>query len=262
MTLFSTPYYSYLSLLPTDPPPFTVPSPSNFTRRNQPTVSLDSYTLPDGTWQWISREWMVDMRGEGQTQYDGFEYNWLFQRKHWRAEVGSLNAGGWVRRRRWVRLMMRPALRNSLLEQGSVTPTPHMLFQNIMHLEHNEAGMTRPPSVVSSEPSEEDGDEEEFDLIWQGDPQADWDRCHAVLTKLGTDGRQLEMWHLWLNIHSHDKGKQRDEGPLSSEVVDNIIPYSSGTPVENMDTVPDKRYVAEVLRCNVSRLQYLYRPHF
>ena len=253
--MFSTPYYSYLSLLPIDPPPFTVPSTSKSMRHSQPTVSLDSYTLPDGTWRWVSRSWMVDMRGEGQTQYDGFEYNWLFQRKHWRAEVGSLSTGGWVRRRRWVRLMMRPALSTTLPEGSSVAPTPHMLFQNIMHVEHHEAGMTRPPSVVTAESSEKGEDDEETMIVWQGDAQLDWERCRAVLKKLGTDGRQLELWQHWLDTPSLDKRKQlqwtEDEGPFSSEVKDDLTTDRSGTVMENIHIIPDKRYVAQVLRNHV-----------
>ncbi|KIK93743.1 hypothetical protein PAXRUDRAFT_144397, partial [Paxillus rubicundulus Ve08.2h10] len=111
ITIFSTPFYSRLSLLPTDPQPFTIPS-SNNNRARQPNVSLTNYPLPDGTWRWVSKAWMIDMRTDlGGVQHDGFEYNWLFCKKHWHADSGKFGAGAWVRRRRWVRLMMRPAKR-------------------------------------------------------------------------------------------------------------------------------------------------------
>ncbi|KAH0838301.1 hypothetical protein J3R83DRAFT_6578 [Lanmaoa asiatica] len=74
ITLFSTPFYSPLSLLPSDPQPFTIPHTNN-TRTPHPNLSLDNYPLPDGTWRWVSTAWMIDMRtdlGEcrrmGQTQ--------------------------------------------------------------------------------------------------------------------------------------------------------------------------------------------------
>ena len=110
MTLFSIPYYSALSLLPTDPSPFTLPNTSQ-KRSEQPPITLDAYPLPDGDWRWVSRTWMIDMRNSDSSivQHDGFEYNWVFRQRKWRAQVGFLSAGGWVRRRRWVRLMMRPS---------------------------------------------------------------------------------------------------------------------------------------------------------
>lgn len=135
-TIFSAPNYSAMSLLPMDPLPFTIPSGATSPRKGQPTVSLSSYPLPDGNWRWVSRTWMVDMRGDGQTQYDGFEYNWFFRGKRWRAEVGRLNAGGWVRRRRWVRLMVRPARSSQHNEaRGSGKSTPG----DIPHLDHSQS---------------------------------------------------------------------------------------------------------------------------
>jgi hypothetical protein len=49
---------------------------------------------------------MIDMRDED-VQYDGFQYNWYFRKGKWRNKAGRLNAGAWVRRRRWIRLMER-----------------------------------------------------------------------------------------------------------------------------------------------------------
>ncbi|TFY55577.1 hypothetical protein EVJ58_g8155, partial [Rhodofomes roseus] len=86
ITIFSTPNYSPQTLLPLDPPPYTLPTPNPSKRawRTQPTVSLASYPLPDGTWRWVSRAWMIDMRGDGLLQQDGFEYAWTFRSGHWR----------------------------------------------------------------------------------------------------------------------------------------------------------------------------------
>ncbi|KAF9526470.1 hypothetical protein CPB83DRAFT_896134 [Crepidotus variabilis] len=162
MTIFSTPYYSSLSLLPTDPSPFTLPSSPLSTsvsssssatsahslssirsRSHQPPITLSTYPLPDGTWHWVSRCWMIDMRtndsisssgaGAGASPSssghdpDGFEYNWLFRSSHWRPAPGPGGAGGWVRRRRWVRLMVREARENKECVGESRTlgtPTP------------------------------------------------------------------------------------------------------------------------------------------
>ena len=150
---------------------------------------------------------------------------------------------------------MRPALSTTLPEGSSVAPTPHMLFQNIMHVEHHEAGMTRPPSVVTAESSEKGEDDMETMTVWQGESQLDWERCRAVLKQVGTDGRQLELWQHWLDIPSLDKRKQlrwtEDEGRFSSEVKDDLRTDRSGTVMENIHIIPDKRYVAQVLRNHV-----------
>ncbi|KAL6309965.1 hypothetical protein BKA93DRAFT_756996 [Sparassis latifolia] len=182
-----------MSLLPLDPPPFTIPTTSGSMRKDQPTVSLTDYPLPDGTWRWVSREWMIDMRGDGQVQYDGFEYAWSFRSKKWRPTVGILSSGGWVRRRRWVRLMVRPAksLRTGVENAG------HPINQSdLLQLAHIEAGATRPPSVATSltEDAQTAGD-----VVWRGD-EDDWVRCHAALKALGRDGRRLELWQRWLGL--------------------------------------------------------------
>ncbi|KAG0708859.1 hypothetical protein DFH29DRAFT_345129 [Suillus ampliporus] len=123
LTLFSSQYYSHLSLLPIDPPQFTVPSTS-LKQSRQPNITLSNYPLPDGTWRWVSRTWMIDMRTDsGEVQYDGFEYNWFFREKNWHAEIGKLSTGAWVRRRRWVRLMMRPAQHTAGHSEGSPSPS-------------------------------------------------------------------------------------------------------------------------------------------
>ena len=66
-------------------------------------MTLEDYPLPDGSWKWVSRGWMIDMRGDGQVQYDGFEYSRSFRSKHWGPSPGVLSNRGLVRRRRWLR---------------------------------------------------------------------------------------------------------------------------------------------------------------
>lgn len=106
MGIFQSPYYSSLTLIPVlDPYPFTFANLPQ-SRRYQPNVTLDQFTLPDGTWQWLSKCWMIDMTAyeSGKLQPDGFEYNWIFRTKGWKSAPGHF---GFVRRRRWMRLMVR-----------------------------------------------------------------------------------------------------------------------------------------------------------
>lgn len=139
---------------------------------------------------------MVDMRGDGQTQYDGFEYNGHFRTKHWRSQVGFFSAGGWVRRRRWVRLMMRPAIARHTSGAVSEAGSP-LLGGSTPRVE----GATRPPSVtVTSGDSDYDSNlgESDLTLVWKGVVEDDWQRCRRALKRLDRDGRKLEIWHRWL----------------------------------------------------------------
>lgn len=184
VTLLSTPYYSRLGLLPHDPPPFTVPE-ADGRRDRQPQVSLHDYPLPDGTWRWVSTSWMVDMRSEGEVHYDGFEYNWLFRRHKWRPEPGWLSAGGWVRRRRWVRLMMRPAHPHHAATEQSDKAFPITTSLS-----------TRYSVMLDSSAVEL---ETEKVTVWRGDPD-DWNRCHHLMARLNRDGIKLELWREWLGV--------------------------------------------------------------
>ena len=222
MTIFSIPYYSSLSLLPSDPSPFTLPNAS-LKRSSQPPITLANYTLPDGNWHWVSRCWMVDMRADSaEVQHDGFEYNWMFRKHNWSPQVGFCNAHGWVRRRRWIRLMVRPAKQKKKAEHdGFNTP--------------DSAAWTRtwqsssPPSVLTSGPDILDHWlQVEPANVWLGDPEGDWQRCLSVMKSLGRDGRKLEVWSLWLGCYDPDqfsgvnaKGKEPEgeiEKPLPSDI--------------------------------------------
>ncbi|CCM07095.1 uncharacterized protein FIBRA_09422 [Fibroporia radiculosa] len=228
ITLFSTPYYSPQSLLPLDPPSYTLPTPEPSRRvwNAQPTVSLASYPLPDGTWHWVSRDWMIDMRGD-EVQHDGFEYAWSFRSRRWRPNAGWLGAGGWVRRRRWVRLMVRNPRRKisatNLKQTGDgnqLEGTPIMAEHapQLVLIMHEDDDVTRPPSVVSS-PVE---DEDDVMGVWKGD-ERDWTRCHDALKRLDRDGRKLELWKRWLGI----------DYPLDeSDTAPN-----AGTPEENKEEI-------------------------
>lgn len=175
ISLFSAPRYSSQSLLPRDPPPFSVIVPGVSTvnekpvhKSHQPNISLEDFPLPDGNWRWASKEWMIDMRDDT-VQHDGFEYNWFFRTRNWRQKAGHLNAGAWVRRRRWIRLMERP---------------PSSAFQPDDDVKQGNGKEVPNPSLKLND-------------IWRGD-DTDWARLHRVMHDLGRDGRKLEAWKEWL----------------------------------------------------------------
>ncbi|KAG1833806.1 hypothetical protein EV424DRAFT_1364115 [Suillus variegatus] len=198
LTVLSSPYYSHLSLLPIDPPQFTIPSDS-LKKSQQPNISLSNYPLPDGTWRWVSRTWMIDMRTDsGEVQYDGFEYNWFFREKHWHAEIGKLSTGAWVRRRRWVRLMMRPAQHAIAHSEGSLSPSTSKSRLSDQPLDTSFVSLAYPQSEITL-----DKLARSVNLEWEGSEQ-DWVRCHGLMRRLGRDGRKLELWRMWLSPYLSD----------------------------------------------------------
>lgn len=241
LTVLSSPYYSHLSLLPIDPPQFTIPSDS-FKRSRQPNISLSNYPLPDGTWRWVSRSWMIDMRTDsGEVQYDGFEYNWFFRQKHWHAEIGKLSTGAWVRRRRWVRLMMRPAQHAIAHSEGSPSPSTSKsrlsdrpLDTSFVSLVHPQSEITLDELVLSA------------NLEWEGNEQ-DWVRCHRLMRRLGRDGRKLELWRMWLSPYLSDVS--------NTDLVDKgKLPESDSSPSMRLEDgssgiqIPPLEYLGAILQ--------------
>ena len=125
------------------------------------------------------------MRDEG-IQHDGFEYNWFFRSKGWRPEAGRLNAGAWVRRRRWIRLMERPPLAALQTEEELVTDTARAKTAQI--------------SV-------------DVNNVWYGDDE-DWTRLRHVMHALGRDGKKLEAWQDWMGAATESSSN----GPLTESM--------------------------------------------
>ncbi|KAF9481428.1 hypothetical protein BDN70DRAFT_803620 [Pholiota conissans] len=269
ITVFSTPYYSSLSLLPSDPSPFTLPDAS-LKRSDQPPISLENYPLPDGNWHWVSRCWMIDMRTDtGEVQHDGFEYNWFFRRHKWRAQIGSFNAGGWVRRRRWVRLMVRPAKPKSKGIEGPSASSVASLHGSLVKSNHRTSMISTPPSVnTQGTDPDVNWNEIDPDAVWLGDPEEDWERCRVLMKKIVRDGRKLELWRLWLGFYHpeykekfltiEDKGKRRerqwteDEYPLPSELTAaNILS-------REFVSIAPREHVTGVLRIHGQQMLHLF----
>lgn len=203
MTVFSIPYYSRLSLLPSDPRPFT--SPSAQSKDHQPDVSLDQYPLPDPTWEWVSKSWLIDMRSDsGDVQYDGFEYNWFFRRKNWRPHIGRLSAGAYVRRRRWIRLMRRPGKVRRAAElqaEGDNMATPISTSAPPSN-RHSLASIPIPSSIAtrSTEPTDSVADTELDDVWFNDDEEQNWQRYKIIIKRglFARDGLKLDIWRKWL----------------------------------------------------------------
>lgn len=114
----------------------------------------------------------------GEVQHDGFEYNWMFRTHHWCARVGKLSAGGWVRRRRWIRLMMRPGKKRRIASEeadsiNALSPIGSSSIRNSWNGWENRLSTgTSAPSVLTNATRRRDT----FYLpeVWQGIVEEDW----------------------------------------------------------------------------------------
>jgi hypothetical protein len=205
---------------------------------------------------------MIDMRGDGEVQYDGFEYNWWFRPRGWRAEVGRLSTGGWVRRRRWIRLMVKPGNEHRGEKEVAILVPEGTGGNEVLPSPAN----SLPPSVVESTPAEME--EEKWRYIWnEDDVEGDWHRCHVVMRALGSDGRKLDMWRIWLGGHGDASeaeikpGRQKqwteDEAPMPSEV-----DYANAPQRDRNSVVSDKGRIASVLCAYVSNDIMAWLVHF
>ncbi|KAI9492441.1 hypothetical protein BDB00DRAFT_873353 [Zychaea mexicana] len=66
-------------------------------------MDTKTYQLPDPTWQWVSKEWMVDMSGD--VDEAGWQYSLKFHGAVWHGNYKHFRS--FVRRRRWIRLRRR-----------------------------------------------------------------------------------------------------------------------------------------------------------
>ncbi|GLB36156.1 putative integral peroxisomal membrane peroxin [Lyophyllum shimeji] len=267
MTLFSIPYYSRLSLLPSDPPPFTIPNASS--QRSEQLSALTDFQLPDGNWKWVSKCWMIDMRSDaGEVQHDGFEYNSLFRTHNWSADVGFWSAGGWVRRRRWIRLMMRPgktrAVQHGEERNGQSPSSIDTGLDTTLGRQRDSTGSSLLPSSLATESELLDG----LHDIWMNDDvEANWWRCRVLMRRLGRDGRKLELWRTWLshhhqdNQHAYDGMNGRGNVPNEKWIDDDMsVPSHANSSTSALEQLrpPPKEYLLSVLRTHGRELLHSF----
>jgi hypothetical protein len=260
---------SRLSLLPFDPPAFTLPeaNPENrifASKTHQPSLTLATYPLPDGNWRWVSKTWMVDMRSDAQVQYDGYEYNWLFRKHKWHSDIGPVSTGAWVRRRRWVRLMVKPAKPTPAKPHTPSRSTTPSSTPALSHTpwRYSVAQSSHPPSFLDS--ITETGPQAPL-LIWEGVPEDDWIRCHDYLKTISRDGRKLEVWKQWFGLA--DPGQLRkkqwsqDDELLPSENLraDNLTSEGGVPPPVDFVVAVVQDHVSFFSKSTLSRLTILYR---
>ncbi|KAL0951181.1 hypothetical protein HGRIS_007912 [Hohenbuehelia grisea] len=227
LMFFSVPYYSSFSLLPRDPLPFSMPNAEK-PRRKQTKFTLADYPLPDSRWRWVSHSWMVDMRSNtGEVQQDGFEYNWLFRQHKWHARPGKFGKGSWVRRRRWLRLMVRPKAEDSSEQSCRPLEGAQSLWLSISTYSQSENQSDNRTSIAQSSLSPSSSSSltsnpfkvDPHDL-WQGTISEDAERCFMLLKHFDRDGRKLELWQWWLGLERQPRVGKRTRMDTSSSFGD------------------------------------------
>ncbi|CAO3629281.1 unnamed protein product [Mucor fragilis] len=81
-------------------------------------MNIENYQLPDPTWQWVSKDWMIDMTED--VDEAGWQYALKFHGAVWHGNYKHFRS--FVRRRRWIRLRHRPLNNQQLLQQQSQEP--------------------------------------------------------------------------------------------------------------------------------------------
>lgn len=67
-------------------------------------MNIENYQLPDPTWEWVSKNWMIDMTED--VDEAGWQYALKFHGAVWHGNYKHFRS--FVRRRRWIRLRHRP----------------------------------------------------------------------------------------------------------------------------------------------------------
>ena len=189
----------------------------------------------------------------GEVQHDGFEYNWVFRKHDWRAHTGTLSSGGYVRRRRWVRMMVRPGKKTREGEKmaesiASPTDSPSAPSLRVSwadgHLNAERgrrqsmpATSITPRSLAGSVVSGSGLSDRSVVEMWQGNVEEDWQMCRYLLREAARDGAKLELWKRWLGLETNDSKE----------------PQSSSASL----LVPSIDYVKDILRVHVSELPML-----
>ncbi|KAI9279187.1 hypothetical protein BY458DRAFT_584984 [Sporodiniella umbellata] len=108
--------YSSKTLLQFDPNPWC-DADMKFTPMN-----TANYQLPDPTWQWVSKDWMIDMTED--VDEVGWQYSLKFHGADWHGNYKHFRS--FVRRRRWIRLRHRSKKTNRsrpTLQPSSAQPS-------------------------------------------------------------------------------------------------------------------------------------------
>ncbi|RIA86245.1 hypothetical protein C1645_780059 [Glomus cerebriforme] len=85
--------------------------PNAWTDKNQKYSPMDihNYQLPDPTWEWVHKEWMIDMSGD--IDEEGWEYALNFHNSSWHGCYQPFRS--FVRRRRWIRLRCKKGVKDA-----------------------------------------------------------------------------------------------------------------------------------------------------
>ncbi|KAJ8657192.1 hypothetical protein O0I10_007008 [Lichtheimia ornata] len=106
-------------------------------------MDTTTYQLPDPTWQWVTKEWMVDMSGD--VDEAGWQYALKFHGAVWHGNYKHFRS--FVRRRRWIRLRRRLVPVESEEQEEEETKDNE---QKLINVDDNDSGFPQSSSSTSS----------------------------------------------------------------------------------------------------------------
>lgn len=188
---------------------------------------------------------MIDMRSDtGEVQHDGFEYNWMFRAHKWSAEVGSFSAGGWVRRRRWIRLMMRPAgLQISRQDKSEESPSSARTTW------YHQSAASSFSHLAKTPQHDVPHNFVDVNLDWPvEDVEGNWRKYCSLMKSLGRDGRKLELWKKWLiDGQLGEMNKKAQHIGLADDMASDTVDVSTA----KQPPTPSKESLIPILRLHV-----------
>ncbi|KAI9263602.1 hypothetical protein EDC94DRAFT_607260 [Helicostylum pulchrum] len=116
--------YSSKTLLQFDPNPWCDGNMS-FTPMN-----ITDYQLPDPVWEWVSKDWMIDMTDD--VDEAGWQYALKFHGAVWHGNYKHFRS--FVRRRRWIRIRRRSIQAVLTINQPTIEPS-RMAKTNLINVE-------------------------------------------------------------------------------------------------------------------------------
>lgn len=153
-----------------------------------------------------------------------------------------------MRRRRWIRLMMRPSgLQISRHHKFEGRGPPSISIRTMWHHQSAASSFSNIAKPLQHDTRRNNSD---VNLGWlKEDVEGNWQKCCSLMKDLGQDGRKLELWKKWLieaRLAETDNGKAPHKelaGDIASDATD--VSYARKLPT------PSTEYLIPILHLRV-----------
>jgi len=146
-----------------------------------------------------------------------------------------------VRRRRWVRLMMRPGSVAAKAGEADAASAA----ENETSSGHDRTGVDK---------SSQGGLEDlvlEPEFIWKGDDE-DWQRCFQAMKKAGRDSAILDLWRTWIEYGQKQRNTTAEDHHNDHGSTSSRSPFDDSNQPQTLD------HVATVLKSHSETILNLF----